>query len=134
MCAVGCELLQGGDQIVEGESGSAGAGCAFVSKLCELLLLAVRVRFQRAIGDKGAGALLGIEDAADFKLAVGSHDGVGIDSEFNSYKANRGELLTGAQGTAGNGGLDLVDELPVDGNTTVAVEAEAERFGRSIHR
>ena len=89
--------------------------------------------FGRVLGDEGAGALLGIEDAADLHLAVGAGDGVGVDGEIDGYATDGGELVSGAEGLGGDGGEDLVDELAIDGDAGVGVEAEGELSGGLRH-
>jgi hypothetical protein len=84
-----------------------------------------------AFGDEGASALLGIEDAANFHLSIGTSHGIGIDGEVDGYAADSGKLVSDGYGSRGDGSLDLVDQLPVDGNAAVLVEAESE-LGASV--
>src|SRR5260370_37838248 len=79
-----------------------------------------------AFGDEGASALLGVEDAANFHLSIGTNDSIGVDGEIDGYAADGGELISDGYGSGGNGSLDLVDQLPVDRNAAVLVEAESE--------
>ena len=115
-------------KIVDGESGRASAGDEFGGELGELAAPLGGWVLDLVAGDEGPGALLGVEDATQLHLAVGAGDGVGVDGEIDGDTADGGELVSGAQGGGGDGGLDLVDELAVDGHAGVGVEAEGE-FG-----
>ena len=79
------------------------------------------------LSDKGAGALLGVEDAADFHFAIGTHDGVGVDLEIYGDLTDGGELIAWDEEAGGDGSLDLVDELAVERDAALHVEAEGER-------
>ena len=48
---------------------------------------------------KDAGALVNLDDTEDFEFAVGSDDGVGIDSKIDRGLADSGELIIGAERT-----------------------------------
>src|SRR5260370_22636868 len=85
---------------------------------------------QVAFGAEGDGAWLGVEDAAIFHLSIGTNDGIGIDGKVDGYAADGGKLVSNGYGAGGNGSLDLVNQLSVDGNTAVLVETEGE-FGAS---
>src|SRR5450631_730881 len=76
------------------------------------------------LGHKGARALLGVEDAADFHFAISPHDGVGVDLEVYGNLTDGGELIARDEEAGSNGCLDLVDELAVERNTAADVEAE----------
>src|ERR1700730_13638008 len=76
------------------------------------------------LSNKRAGALLGVEDAADFHFAISPHDGVGVDLEVHGNLTDGGELIARDQESASDGSLDLVDELAVERYTAVHVEAE----------
>ena len=121
-------------QILDGESGGAGAGDELGGELGELAVTLSRSGgFDGVVGDEGPGSLLGVEDAPEFHLAVGAGDGVGIDGEIDGDAANGGELVPGAKAGGGNRDLDLVDELAVDGDAGVGIEAEGE-FGCGLGR
>src|SRR5258708_370173 len=78
------------------------------------------------LSNKRARALLGVKDAADFHFTIGPHDGVGVDLEVYGNLTDGGELIAGGQKAGSNGGLDLVDQLAVEGYTAVQVEGESE--------
>ncbi len=95
-----------------------------------------RIAVDSLLSNKGAGALLGVENAADFHFAIGTHHGVGIDLEIDGNLSDRGELIARDQEARGNGGLDLVDELAVEGNATLHIEAESKGspdWNRNLH-
>ena len=121
-------MMEGVRKFADGDAGGARAGNEFGDELGELAAALGGGGFDGVVGDEGSGALLGVEDAAQLHLAVGAGDGVGIDGEIDSDAAYGGELVAGAQGGGGDCGLDLVDELAVDGHAGVEVEAEGE-FG-----
>src|ERR1700681_3914582 len=79
-----------------------------------------------AFGDESASALLGVEDAANFHLSTGTSDSIEVDGEIDGYAADGGELVSDGYGSGGDGNLDLVDQLPVERNAAVLVEAESE--------
>ena|GEM_PF-4553149 len=81
--------------------------------------------------DKGAGALVGFNDAEDFEFAVGADDGVGIDREVDGGLADGGELITGAERTEDDAVADLFDELAVNGDAARQIEMKVEGDGRS---
>jgi hypothetical protein len=86
--------------------------------------------------DKGARALLGVEDAADFHFPIGAHDGVGVDLEVYGNLTDGGELIARNQKAGSNGSLYLVDELAVEGYAALYVEAEGEGtpdWKRNLH-
>ena len=114
--------------MLEGEAGGACSGDEFADKQAQESVALVFGVFNFAVGDEGAGALLGIEEAADFHLAVGAEDGVGVDGQVDGNLADGGELVAGGEGAGGDCSLDLVDELPVDGDSAMGVEAEGERL------
>ena len=76
------------------------------------------------LSNKRTRALLGVEDAADFHFAISPHYGVGVDLEVYGNLTDGGELIAGDEKAGSYGGLDLVDELAVEGYTAVQVEAE----------
>src|SRR5260370_17615926 len=84
-----------------------------------------------AFGDEGASALLGVEDAANFHLSIGTNDCIGVDGEIDGYAADGGELVSAGYGSGGDGSLDLVDQLPADRNAALFVEADRE-LGPSV--
>jgi hypothetical protein len=67
------------------------------------------------LGNKGARTLLRVEDAADFHFAISTHHGVGVDFEVDGDLTDGGQLVAGDKDLHRNGGLDLVDELAVEG-------------------
>ena len=81
--------------------------------------------------------MLGIEDAANFHLAIGTDDGIGINGEIDGYAADGRKLVSDGHSPGGDGGLHLVDQLPVDRDATARVEAEGELgvsgFGLGLH-
>src|ERR1700692_1834999 len=77
------------------------------------------------LSNKRAGALLGVEDAADFHFAISPHDGVGVDFEVYGDLTDGGELIAWDEEARSDGSLDLVDELAVERYTAVHVEAES---------
>ena len=122
----GRELLKGLLKVLDSKSGGARAGDELGGELGELAVTLGWGGFDGVIGDERPGALLGVEDAAQLHLAVGAGDGVGIDGEVDGDAADGGELVSGAQGGSGDGGLDLVDELAVDRDARMGVQAEVE--------
>jgi hypothetical protein len=121
------------DEFGYGESCGSGAGYEFGGELRELAVaLGGGAGGCGVFGDEGSGSLLGVEDAAELHLAVGTGYGVGIDGEVDSYAADRGELVASAKGSSGYGGENLVDELAVDGDPAVRVEAKGEAGGYGI--
>ena len=119
------QVAQSIDQIFEGESGGAGAGGEFSGHLAELAFAFGGIFLQLDVGDESAGALMGFEQAAEFELAIGAHDGVGIDFEIDGELADGGELIAGGQRAGGDAAADLVDQLAVDGDAAVQVDGEA---------
>jgi len=83
-----------------------------------------RVTIDGLLSHKGARALLGVEDAADFHFPVSPHDGVGVDLEVYGNLTDGGELIAWDEEAGSDGSLDLVDELAVEGYTAAHVEAE----------
>ena len=127
-------------EIVDSNAGGACAGDELGDELGDLAAaLGGRVLrvVDRVVGDEGSGSLLRVENAAQLHFAVGAGDSVGIDGEVDGDSADGGELVAGAENTGGNGGLDLVDQLAVDGHAGVGVEAEGELgndgLGRLLH-
>ena len=130
--------MEGLREFADGESGGAGAGDEFGDELGKLTVALGRGVLDLVVGDERAGSLLGVEDAAQLHLAIGAGDSVGIDGQIDGDPADGGELVAGAQRGGGDGGLDLVDELAIDGHAGVDVEAEGELgwcdgLGRLLH-
>ena len=80
----------------DGEAGGARAGDEFADQLVQAARAIDVVALAPAAGDERAGALLGLEHAADFQLAVGPHDGVGVDRQVHGDLPDGGELVAGA--------------------------------------
>jgi len=91
-------LLQVGD----GEAGGACAGDELGDELGELALAIRGCLFRLIASDEGAGALLGVEDAAELHLAVGAAT-VWVDGEIDGDAADGGswsEILSVPEATA----------------------------------
>jgi len=80
--------------------------------------------FHFGFGEEGSGALVGGEEAGEFEFAIGADYGVGVDFEVDGELADGGEALAWGEGAGGTAGVDLVDDLAVDGDAGFEVEAE----------
>jgi len=100
-------------------------------------VMMLKICWRLLLCDESACALLGFEQAADFHLAVGAGDRVGVDGEIDGYLADGGELVAGLQPSDSDRTLDLIHELPIDGHAAVRVQMKTEfvvRFwGSSAH-
>ena len=85
-----------------------------------------RFLFRFLVADECSRALLGFEQAAEFELAIGAHHGVGIDGEIDGKLADRRQLIAGRQGAGGDTRPDLIDELAIDRDAAMKIEAEVE--------
>src|SRR5580698_1686751 len=130
----GAPFAQLVDQIFEREAGGAGARDGVRRDLVELAL-SFRVGMGKLLcADEGAGSLLGVEQAAQFQLAVGAHDSVGVDGEIDGKLAYGGQLASGGESARRDGPAHLVDDLAIDGDSAMGVEAKAKgRFGVADH-
>ena len=134
MRGFGCELMERLLEFANGESGGACAGDEFGDELGELAVALGGGVLDLVVGDEGSGALLGVENAAELHFAVGTGYGVGIYGEIDGDAADGGELVTCTQGGGGDSGLDLIDQLAVDGYAGVGVETEGELGGDGLGR
>src|SRR5580698_4464553 len=75
---------------------------------------------------------MSFEQATEFELAVGPHDGVGIDFEIDGELANGGKLVACRQRAGGDAAADLVDQLAVNGDAAVQVDGEPWRRGSVV--
>jgi hypothetical protein len=80
------------------------------------------VALDGGVGDERACSLVRGENASKFELAIGADDGVWIDRKVHGELAHGGQAIAGAGGSAGTGGVYLVDNLTVDGNAGLHVE------------
>jgi hypothetical protein len=81
-----------------------------------------------ALRDKGAGALLRLEHSPNFELTIGAHHGIGVDGEVYGHLADGRDLIAHGQLARRHTAEDLIDDLAIDGNTAMEVEAEGEGF------
>ena len=113
-------------EVADGESGGARAGDKFGGELGELAMTLGGRGLDLPVGDEGARALLGIQNSAQFHLAISPRDGIGIDGQIDGDAAHCGELVAGLQRSGSHRRLHLVDQLPVDRHARVGIEAEGE--------
>src|SRR5437762_3171661 len=120
------------DQIFKRESGGACASREFPGHLAELTFPFSRIFFQLLVRNESSGALMGLEQAAEFEFAISSHDGVGIDLKVDGELANGGKLVSGGERSGGDTTAHLIDELAVDWDAAVQVNAETWRRGSVV--
>ena len=77
--------------------------------------------------DESAGALLGFENPADLKLAIGPHHRIRIDGQIHRHLTDRGQLIPRRENARRHRPGNLVDELPVDGDAAALVQMKGER-------
>jgi hypothetical protein len=123
------QVLQTIDQIFQGETGSASASREFRCHLAELAFALGRFLFKFLIADECSRALMGFEHAAEFELAIGAHDSIGVDGEIDGELPDGRELVAGGERSGSDAGAHLIDELAVDGNAGVEIEGELEWAG-----
>jgi len=78
--------------------------------------------------DEGAVAAAEFDEAVAFEELVGLGDGEGVEVEFSGEVADGGELGVGGELAAGDPFLELLDHLPVDGESALGVEVEEHRL------
>src|SRR5690348_7493351 len=108
-------------KVADGEAGRAGAGNKLGDKLCELAAALRGGPLDGVLGNKRAGALLRVENAAQLHLAVRARNGVGINRQLDCDAADGRELVARTKQPGRGGGLDLVDKLAIDRHATVLV-------------
>src|SRR6185437_16173893 len=89
-------------------------------------------RLSFVVADEGACALLGVEHAANFKLAIGTDDGVGVNGKIDSELPDGGKLIASAERARSHAPGHLIHDLAVDGDAARWVQAKAE--GRGLFR
>jgi hypothetical protein len=133
----GFQFAQGLHQLLQGEAGCSGARYEFVDELTQHAVALIFCVFDLAVGYECAGALLGVEQATYLHLAVGAQNCVGVDGEIDGNLSYGGELVSDGEQPGGDCRLYLVDELAVDRNPAVCVQAEGEygdfEFCASLH-
>jgi hypothetical protein len=95
-----------------------------------------RSPFDSLLRHKSARTLLRVEDAANFHFAIRAHHCVGVDLEINGHLAHGRKLIPSQQGSRRNSGLNLIDELAVEGDAAVHIQTEGERapdWNRCFH-
>jgi hypothetical protein len=113
-----------------GETGGASSGHEIAKELAELALVFELIGFDAPVGDKRAGALLGLDDPTNFEFAISSQYGVGIDGQIHGHLADRGKLIASHQGTRSDAPLDLIDDLSIDRHATSQIQAKGQGSAR----
>src|SRR5580704_5874269 len=108
------------------EASGPGACCKFVDQLLQAAGVLDRVPFDSFVGNESARTLLRIEDASNFHFAIGTRHGVGVDLQVDGYLADGWQLIPGNQDSRSLSGLHLIDELAIERNAAVHVQAEGE--------
>ena len=78
------------------------------------------------VGQEGALAGEGFDDALGFEFVVGFGDGIAVDAEFFGEGTDGGEGFAGAKGAGSGGGLDLVHDLEVNRFAGFKIELEVQ--------
>jgi hypothetical protein len=75
--------------------------------------------------NKGAGSLVGFQQATKFQLSIRTSNRVRVDRQVDRELAYCRELITDTERSRSDGTPHLVDELAVDRNPTLEVKPEA---------
>lgn len=129
------QIAQAIDQFFQGESCGSCAGREFPRHLTKLTLTFGRLFFWFFVADECPRALMRFQQTPKFQLAIGPHDGVGVDGKIHCELAHCRELIPGGQRPGGNPGSNLIHELTVHGDAGVQIEREFEPavLGEFLH-
>ncbi len=83
-------IAQGRHQFFKVEAARAGPGSKLFDQLLQPAGMLECIAVDGLLGNKGARTLLGVEDAADFHFAIGTHDRIGVDFEVYGNLADGG--------------------------------------------
>src|SRR5579871_527106 len=114
------------DQFFQGESGGSRAGRKLTGHLTKLALTFGRFLFDLFVADKGPGALVCLQHAAEFELAISPHHGIRIDGEIDRELPDSRQLISGGQCARSDSCAHLIDQLAIDRDPGMQVERESE--------
>jgi hypothetical protein len=109
-------VLQPLHQLAQGEPRGSGTRCELTDQLIQPALPLDVIALQFLLCDECAGSLMGLEYAADLKLAVSPQYSIRVDGKIYRELPHRGQSIARRKRSRRDPAHDLIYDLAVDRN------------------